>query len=88
MVPTHWMALVGLFQVFGGAFVLLGRTAPIGLTLLGPVLVNILAFHALLEGGRGIAPGLVFSALELFLIYAYRGYFRPIFTLNAAPTLE
>jgi putative oxidoreductase len=88
MGPSHWMALVGLFQVFGGAFVLLGRTAPIGLTLLGPVLVNILAFHILVMDGAGIAPGLVFSALELFLIYSYRSYFAPIFTINAVPTSE
>ena len=86
MGPTHWMALVGLFQVFGGVFVLLGRTAPLGLTLLGPVLVNILAFHILVMGGAGIAPGLVFSVLELFLIYSYRSYFAPIFTMNAVPT--
>jgi len=88
MVPSHWMALAGLFQVFGGVFVLLGRTAPIGLTLLGPVLVNILAFHILLMGGAGIAPGLVLSVLELFLIYTYRSYFAPIFTINAVPTSE
>src|ERR1700731_853163 len=53
MGPTYWMALVGLFQLFGGAFVLFGGTAPIGLTLLGPVLVNILAFHVLVMGGAG-----------------------------------
>lgn len=86
MGPSHWMALVGLLQVFGGVFVLLGRTAPIGLALLGPVLVNILAFHILLMGGAGIAPGLVFSVLELFLIYSYRSYFAPIFTIHAVPT--
>ena len=88
MGPTHWMTLVGLVQLFGGAFVLLGRTAPIGLTLLGPVLVNILAFNVLLMGGAGIAPGLVFSVLEVFLIYSYRSYFAPIFTINAVPTSE
>ena len=86
MGPSHWMALAGLFQVFGGVFVLLGRTTPIGLALLGPVLVNILAFHILLMGGAGIAPGLVFSVLELFLIYSYRSCFAPIFTISAAPT--
>src|SRR6266481_8372882 len=86
MGPSHWMALAGFFHVFGGVFVLLGRTAPIGLTLLGPVLVNILAFHILLMGGAGLAPGLVFSALELFLIYSYRSYFAPIFAIKAAPT--
>src|SRR5208282_6561428 len=54
MGPTHWMTLVGLVQLLGGLFVLLGRTAPIGLMLLGPVLVNILAFHTFLLGGVGI----------------------------------
>ena len=86
MGPTGWMTLVGVFQLVGGALLLIGRTAPIGLALLGPVLVNILAFHVLLTGGAGIAPGAVFSVLELFLIYSYRSYFAPIFTINAAPT--
>ena len=88
MGPTHWMTLVGVVQLAGGALVLLGRTAPLGLTLLGPVLVNILAFHVLLMGGAGIAPGLVFSVLELFLLYSYRSYFAPIFTISAEPTHE
>ena len=86
MMPTHYMTVVGLFQVFGGAFLLYGGTVPIGLCLLGPVLVNILTFHLCIMGGAGIAPGLVFTVLELFLIYAYRGYFLPIFTLRASPT--
>jgi hypothetical protein len=46
------------------------------------------AFHIFIEGGQGIAPGLVFSVLEIFLIYAYRGYFRAIFTAHALPTLS
>ena len=86
MVPTHWMALIGLVQVVGGLLVLAGRTTPLGLVFLGPVLVNILAFHICLLGGHGIAPGLVFTVLEIFLIYAYRGYFRAFFALSAVPT--
>lgn len=86
MVPTHWMAIAGFFQLAGGLLVLVGRTAPLGLVFLGPVLVNILAFHICIEGGQGIAPGLVFSALEIFLIYAYRSHFRALFTVNASPT--
>jgi uncharacterized membrane protein YphA (DoxX/SURF4 family) len=85
MVPSHWMALIGAVQLLGGLLVLAGRTAPMGLLLLGPILVNILAFHVFIQGGQGIAPGLVFSVLEIFLIYAYRSYFRPIFTANASP---
>src|SRR6266850_2505543 len=45
-----------------------------------------LGFHIFMEGGQGIAPGLVFSVFEIFLIYAYRSYFRAIFTANALPT--
>jgi putative oxidoreductase len=86
MVPSHWMLLVGFLQLLGGLLVVIGRTTPLGLVLLGPVLVNILAFHIFLQGGQGIAPGVIFSALEIFLIYAYRGYFRAIFTTSALPT--
>ena len=86
MGPSHWMALIGLVQLIGGLLVLAGRTTPLGLVLLGPVLVNILAFHIFVLGGHGIAPGLVFTVLEIFLIYAYRGYFRPFFTVSAVPT--
>jgi uncharacterized membrane protein YphA (DoxX/SURF4 family) len=87
MGPIRWMALVGVFELFGGALVLFGRTAPIGLALLGPVLVNILAFHILLMGGKGIMPGLVFSLITVFLIYSYRSYFAPLFTVNAVPNV-
>ncbi|MBC7660559.1 MAG: DoxX family membrane protein [Chitinophagaceae bacterium] len=85
MSPSHWMQLIGLFQFVGGILVLLGRTAPLGLALLAPLLVNIVAFHVFLQNGEGLVPGLVFSALELFLIYAYRSHFRALFSFNAKP---
>ena len=86
MVPTHWMMLVGLCQLLGGIMVLAGGTAPLGLIVLGPVLVNILAFHIFIQGGEGLLPGLVFSALEAFLISAYRGHFQSLMTANAKPS--
>jgi putative oxidoreductase len=85
MVPSHWIALVGVLQLLGGLLLVIGRTAPLGLVVLGPILVNILAFHIFLQGGQGIAPGLVFSVLEIFLIYAYRRHFRAFVTANALP---
>ena len=85
MVPSHWMRLVGVLQLLGGLLVVIGRTTPLGLVLLGPILVNILAFHIFIQGGQGIAPGLIFSVLEIFLVYAYRSYFRAIVTANALP---
>ncbi len=60
---------------------------PLGLAFLAPVLVNIIAVHIFLMNGEGLVPGLVFTALEGFLIYAYRGYFAPLFTASARQTL-
>ena len=37
MGPTGWMKLVGAFQFLGGLLVIIGRTAPLGLAVLGPV---------------------------------------------------
>jgi len=83
MVPTGWMHVVGTLQVLGGLLVLFGGTAPLGLIVLGPVTFNILVFHIYLEGGQGIAPGLVAALLEIVLIYAYRANFAGIFTYKA-----
>jgi uncharacterized membrane protein YphA (DoxX/SURF4 family) len=85
---SAWMKLVGVVQLLGGILVLIGRTAPLGLALLAPVLVNIVAFHAFLQHGEGLAPGLVFSALAVFLIYAYRDYFKSLATTSAAPVVR
>ena len=87
MVPTGWMHLIGAFQLLGGLLVLIGGTAPLGLCLLAPVIVNILTFHLLLTGGKGIGGGVIATVLELILIYGYRANFAGIFTYKATPTV-
>jgi putative oxidoreductase len=82
---SGWMKVIGVFQLVGGVLVLIGGTAPLGLCLLAPVLVNILCFHTFLAGGQGIVNGLVFTVLEIVLIYAYRANFAGIFTTKATP---
>jgi putative oxidoreductase len=79
----HYMAFVGLLQVIGGLLCLVGRFVPLGLTLLAPVLVNILLFHFTLEGGSGAVPGIILTVLELFLLFVYRRSFAGLF--DAAP---
>ena len=86
MMPSGWMHHVGFFQVLGGLLVLIGGTTPLGLCILGPIIVNILIFHILIMGGHGIGPGLVAALLEIVLIYAYRANFAGIFTYQAKPT--
>jgi len=83
---SGWIKVVGLFQLLGGVLILIGGTAPLGLSFLAPVLVNILCFHLLLIGGVGIAPGVVATILWLVVLYGYRANFAGIFTAKATPT--
>src|SRR5260370_7772321 len=45
---SHYVYVVGALQVVGGLILLSGRWMPLGLTLLGPVIVNIVSFHVLM----------------------------------------
>ena len=79
MVGHKYMAFIGLCQIVGGLLVLVGRFVPLGLTILAPVLVNILLFHVTLEGGKGVVPGVVLTVLEVFLLFVYRRNFYSLF---------
>lgn len=71
---SHYIYVVGALQIAGGALFLIGRFVPLGLMLLGPVIVNILLFHLLLEPtGRPMAIGV--SALALIVLWHYRAAF-------------
>jgi putative oxidoreductase len=71
---SHYFYVVAVLQIAGGALLLLGRFVPLGLTLLGPVIVNILLFHIFLEP-TGLTVAVVVSALALFLLWANRQAF-------------
>ncbi len=78
----HWMNFVGVIQVIAGVLLLVNRYVPLALALLAPLLVNILLFHMLLLGGVGVAPGLLCTVLEIFLLFVYRRSFYPLFAMN------
>src|SRR5947209_3718445 len=75
---SHYFYVVSVLQIAGGAILLLGRFVPLGLTLLGPVIVNILLFHIFLEPS-GLPLAVVVSVLALFLLWAYRQSFGGLF---------
>ncbi len=82
---SGWMTFVSLLEVIASLMLLAGRYVPLGLTLLAPILVNILLFHTTLLRGNGIAPGLVCTFVEVFLIYVYRRSFRSLFDSKPEP---
>ena len=79
---SHWVTVVATVQVIAGLLLLVNRYVPLALALLGPVIVNILVFH-LLMNLAGIPPGVVVTILWLFLFYRYRGNFAGLFVAKA-----
>lgn len=76
---SGYLYAIGAMQFIGGLLVLIGLFVPFGLTILGAMLFNILTFHVLFAPA-GIAPGIVLTILELYLIWAYRPAFIGLFT--------
>ncbi len=71
-------------EVLVGALLLLNRFVPLALALIAPVVVNIVAFHAFLLPS-GMVMTFIVLALELYLAWAYRGAFRSMLVMRAAP---
>jgi uncharacterized membrane protein YphA (DoxX/SURF4 family) len=79
LMSSGYMYVIAGLQVLGGLCLLLGaRFVPLGLTLLGPVIVNIVLFHVFLEP-KGLPMAIVVSAFALFLLWIYRFKFPAIF---------
>ena len=74
MFETHYLYIIAACEVAGGALLLLGRYVPMGLTLVGPVIVNLLSFHIFMEPS-GLPIASVVSGLALFLLWRYRENF-------------
>ena len=78
---SGYMDVVKALEVIGGALILSGRLAPLGLVLATPVAVNIALFDVCLVGKPGL--GVVITALCFFLVWAYRSHFAGVFSTNA-----
>jgi uncharacterized membrane protein YphA (DoxX/SURF4 family) len=71
-------------EAVAGALLLCGRFVPLALTVMAPVVLNIVVFHAFLAP-HAITFPLIIAALEMFLAWSYRSTFRPILRADAAP---
>ena len=57
--PTGYMTFVKVLEVVGGILVAIPRTRILGLLVLGPIIVNILAFHVFVTAGEGLFSPMV-----------------------------
>ena len=76
--PTGYLGFVKSLEIIGGLLVAVPKTRNLGLLVLGPILVNIWAFHIFLLQGAGLKDpmGAVIMALvtiiPLFLLWTER----------------
>jgi len=77
----YWVVIFGI-QVIGGALLLLNQFVPLALVSLGPVIVNIFFFHALMAPS-GLPLAIVVVVLWLLLAVRYKQYLAGIFVQRA-----
>jgi uncharacterized membrane protein YphA (DoxX/SURF4 family) len=71
---SHYLYAVKCFEIVGGLILLSGRYTALGLTLVGPVVINILFYHTFLDSS-GLPMAVVLAGLSLFLLWGHRGAF-------------
>ncbi|MEO7100253.1 MAG: hypothetical protein ABI162_12890 [Luteolibacter sp.] len=84
LIPTGYMDFVKCFELLGGILTAVPRTRNFGLLVLGPIIINILAFHIfLMKGATLIDPVLIIICLlAVYLLWAGRKNFAGL--LNRA----
>jgi uncharacterized membrane protein YphA (DoxX/SURF4 family) len=75
--PTGYMTFVKVLELTGGILVAIPATRNFGLLVLGPIIVNILAFHVFIAKGEGLFDPMliVIVLLALYLLWAGRKAF-------------
>lgn len=78
--PTGYLTFVKVLEITGAILVALPKTRNIGLLVLGPIVVNILAFHIFLTKGGGLfdLAVLAITALSAFLLFTQRKDFAAL----------
>ena len=79
-VPTGYLTFVKVLELLGGILVAIPRTRNFGLLVLGPIIVNILAFHTFVMKGTGLfdPPIIGICLLAAYLLWAGRKAFASL----------
>jgi putative oxidoreductase len=75
---THYVHFVFAIQLIAGVLFLVNRFVPLALTLIAPVIVNILLFHGFMAPS-GIGPGVLVTVFWIILFVRHRAAFAGIF---------
>ena len=75
---SHYLWVIAALQIAGGALLLVNRFVPLGLVLLGPIVVNIICYHVFLNA-MGWPLALAVTVLWFIIFYSRRQNFSGIF---------
>jgi len=78
----YMMPLVGVTELVAGLMLLSGFFVPLGLILLGPIVVNIFLFHAFLAP-QGTIMGIAVVVIEVTLAWRYKDAFRSVLQIRS-----
>lgn len=81
----YMFPLIKGIEVLGGLLLLANRAVPFALVILAPIVVNIAAYHLVLEPGYGMVVTL--GVLTSYLAYVHREQFAPLFASKSRQTL-
>jgi putative oxidoreductase len=82
LMASHYMVFISAVEVVCAILFLINRYVPLALTLLGPIVVNILLFHLFLAPAA-IAPGLVVTLCWILVFVRHRAAFTGIFAARS-----
>lgn len=77
MFSTHYMTFVYAVQLIAAILFLANRYVPLALTIIAPVILNILVFHILMQPA-GLPPGVLCAVLWIILAMSVRSAFSGI----------
>jgi putative oxidoreductase len=78
LVVSKYLIFVGLCESIGGLLLLSGRYVPLALTILGPIIVNVLLVGLLLTR-MALPSGIVVALLWFLVFWSVRPAFHGIF---------
>src|SRR5580698_8862058 len=75
--PTGYLKFIKIFELVGGIVVMIPRLRNIGLLLLGPVIINIIAFHTFVEDPKHLLNPMIIIIIicALYLLWDARKKF-------------
>lgn len=77
MINTGYLNFIGVMEVIAGLLIIIQQFVPLGLTILGPIIVNILVFNALVMP-KALPVAFVMIIFWILGAWPFRSLFFPL----------